>query len=71
MFTGKVYDEFMISEVKVIRHRIIKVFPILKNDENFRLFLKANGEVGDTKFATAQEYEVPVDYYSESETETD
>lgn len=71
VFKAKVYDEFMNSEVRIMRHKILKVCPSLTGEDNLNLFLKTNGDVGDVKHAQVQEYEVPVGYESETDSEDD
>jgi thymidylate kinase len=66
VFKGIAYDEFMNKEIRVMRYKILKQQPDLQNDPDLRLFLKVNGDVGDTRISKRADYDLPKDYISDS-----
>lgn len=66
VFKGIAYDEFMNKEIRVMRYKILKQQPDLQNDPDLRLYLKINGDVGDTRISKRADYDLPKDYISDS-----
>lgn len=71
VFKGIAYDDFMNKEIRVVRYKIIKQYPELEFDPDLRLFLRANGDVGDTRIAKRADYDLPKDYISDSDESED
>jgi len=57
IFKGKPYDEIMVPEMRKLRLKIIRKLPELKEENELKLFMRTNGDVGDVRKVDKSEWE--------------